>query len=169
MKKLLFVFIGIMLYVNLSETDILSLNNQMVFSGKVLKIKNCMIVFKAQGTKYLVPASDIFSIQFGNVKDKVYVDYLKLQNEDSNKCLNGKLDAENYHGKETGHFVLGLLFGPFAIIGTAISNPTPVKGKHTLTMSQNKDQFNDPSYLSCYKKTVKGKPIGNIQTPFIKI
>ena len=80
--------------------------------------------------------------------------------EDPNNCLSGRLDAENYHGKKGGHFVLGVLFGPFAMIGTALADPTPAKGKQTYMMSENKDQFNDPEYLSCYKKKAKGQLIG---------
>jgi hypothetical protein len=32
--------------------DILTLNNEMVFEGKVTKIKDCAVVFKADGQKY---------------------------------------------------------------------------------------------------------------------
>ena len=69
--------------------------------------------------------------------------------------MKGKLDAENYHGKKGGHFILGMAFGPFAMIGTALSNPTPEKGKRTYMMSENKANFNDLEYLSCYKKQAK--------------
>ena len=49
--------------------DILTLNNEMVFEGKVTKIKECAVVFKANGHRYLVPASEIFSLQFENSED----------------------------------------------------------------------------------------------------
>ena len=140
--------------------DILTLNNEMVFEGKVTKIKECAVVFKANGHRYLVPASEIFSLQFENSEDKVYTDYMQMEYGDPNKCLNGRLDAENYQGKRGGHFVLGVLFGPFAMIGTALSNPTPDRGKQTYMMSRNKEQFSDPEYLSCYTKKAKGQLIG---------
>ena len=140
--------------------DILTLNNKMVFEGKVSKIKGCAVVFKTKVNKYIVPASEIYSIQFEKSTDKVYTEYLKIADTDPDKCLNGRLDAENYHGKQVGHFVLGVLFGPFAMIGTAVSNPTPEKGKNTYMMSKNKDQFSDPEYLSCYRKKAKGQLIG---------
>jgi hypothetical protein len=132
----------------------------MTFEGKVTKIKNCSVVFKADGNKFVVPVSDIYSIKFENVADKVYIDYMKMSDDNPDKCMNGKLDAENYHGKKVGHFFLGVLFGPFAMIGTALANPTPEKGKQTYMMSKNKDQFSDPQYLSCYKKKAKGQLIG---------
>jgi hypothetical protein len=141
--------------------DILTLNNEMVFEGKVTRIKDCAVVFKAEGTKYIVPASEIFSLQFEDTADKVYTKYLEMAGDNPNKCLNGRLDAENYHGKKGGHFVLGFLFGPFAMIGTALANPTPERGKYTYMRSKNKEQFNDPEFLSCYRKKAKGQLIGS--------
>ncbi|MDO9615987.1 MAG: hypothetical protein Q7J86_15880 [Bacteroidota bacterium] len=42
--------------------DILTLNNEMTFEGKVSSIKNCAVVFKSEGNKYIVPATEIHSI-----------------------------------------------------------------------------------------------------------
>jgi hypothetical protein len=131
-----------------------------VFDGKVAKIKDCGVVFKADGKNYVIPASEIFSLQFENPEDEVYKNYLKLGELDPNTCLSGRLDAENYHGKKGAHFAYGMLFGPFSMIGTALANPTPKKGRETYMMSENKNQFNDPEYLSCYKKKARGQLIG---------
>lgn len=155
MKKITLTFTAILFAIASYAGDILKLNNEMVFEGKVTKIKDCAVVFKADGKKFIVPVSEIFSLQFENTKDKVYTDYMEMADDDPNKCLNGRLDASNYHGKSGGHYVLGFLFGPLAIIGTALSNPTPERGKETYMMSKNKEQFSDPEYLSCYKKKVK--------------
>jgi hypothetical protein len=160
MKKTTLTLTAILFAIASYAGDILRLNNEMVFEGKVTKIKDCEVVFKADGKKFIVPTSVIFSLQFENTADKIYTDYMEMADSDPNKCLNGRLDAENYHGKNGGHFVLGVLFGPFAMIGTALANPTPEKGKQTYMMSKNKDQFNDPEYLSCYKKKAKGQLIG---------
>ncbi|PKQ66701.1 hypothetical protein BZG01_10535 [Labilibaculum manganireducens] len=160
MKKTILTLTAIVFAFSTFANDILTLNNEMVFEGKVKRIKDCAIVFKSEGTKYIVPASEIYSIEFENAEDKVYTNYLEMQADEENKCFNARLDAENYHGKKGGHFVLGVLFGPFAIIGTALANPTPEKGKQTYMMSKNKDQFSDPEYLSCYRKKAKGQLIG---------
>lgn len=160
MKKITLTLTATLFAIASFASDILTLNNEMVFEGKVTKIKDCAVVFRAQGNKYIVPASEIFSLQFENAKDKVYTDYLTITDGYQNNCLNGRLDAENYHGKRVGHFVLGVLFGPFAMIGTALANPTPEKGKQTYMKSMNKEQFSDPQYLSCYKKRAKGQLIG---------
>jgi len=132
----------------------------MVFEGKVTKIKGCTLTFEADGNKYYVPAADIYSIQFGNTDEKIYTRYMKLADDDPESCMNGRHDASNHHGKTGVHVALGFLFGPFAIIGTAIAKPTPDKGKRTYEMSQNKDQFDDPEYISCYRKKAKGQLIG---------
>jgi hypothetical protein len=160
MKQTILTIIAIFFAVTSFAGDILTLTNEMIFEGKVTKITDCAVVFKANGHKYVVPASEIFSIQFDNTEDKVYKNYLKMVAIDPNKCLNGRLDAENFHGKKGGHFVLGVLFGPFAMIGTALANPTPDKGRETYFMSKNKELFNDPEYLSCYRKKAIGQLIG---------
>lgn len=160
-KKVLLFSLAIFTSLSLFAGDVLTLSNKMVFEGKVINIKDCDIVFKTDGDKYIIPSSDILSIQFENTDNKIYTDYLKQSENDPNKCLQGRLDAENYHGKKGGHFVLGVLFGPFAMIGTALSEPTPEKGKMTYMLSKNKEQFNDPEYLMCYKKKAKSQLIGS--------
>jgi hypothetical protein len=160
MKKIILGVAMSLLTLCTFASDVLTLNNAMVFSGEIVKIKGCIVLFKSEGIKYEIPVADIFSLEFEDVNNKVYTDYMKLADNDPNKCMSGRMDAENYHGKNGSHFVLGLLFGPFAMIGTALANPTPEKGKDTYAMSQNKNLFSDPEYLSCYKKKAKGKMIG---------
>jgi hypothetical protein len=160
MKKIALLIFSTLFAISSFAGDILTLNNKLVFEGRVTKIKNCMVVFKVKGNKYIVPATEIFSIQFENVENKVYKKYLKIADKDTNKCLNGRTDAENFHGKKGGHFVLGFLFGPIAMVGTALSNPTPHKSSKTLSLSKNKDQFANPEYLKCYKRKAKGQLIG---------
>ncbi len=160
MKKLLFALTVMLFSVSSFAEDVLTLNNEMIFEGKVVKIKHCVVVFKAEGKKYIVPSSEIFSIQFENIGNKVYTKYVEMSDDNPNKCLNGRLDAANYHGKKGEHFLLGVLFGPFAMIGTAISNPTPDRGRRTYMLSKNKADFADPVYLTCYRKKAKGQLVG---------
>jgi len=141
-------------------SDVLTLNNQKVFEGKVKKIKDCNVIFKADGKKYRIPATDIFSIQFENLKDPVYLKYIELTQLDTSKCMKGRFDAKYLHGKKGGHFLLGFLFGPFAVIGTMFADPTPYKSTHTLALSKNKELFTDPEYLSCYKSKAQGQLMG---------
>ncbi len=160
MKKATLTITAMIFAIATFAGDLLTLNNQKVFEGNVTRIKDCTVVFKANGKRFEVPASEIFSIQFENVEDKVYTEYMKLADGDPNKCLSGRLDAENYHGKKGVHFIMGVLFGPFAMIGTALADPTPEKGKQTLAISKNKEMFSDLEYLSCYKSKAKGQLIG---------
>ena len=160
MKKIVLTVVVALFAIASFAGDVLTLTNEMVFEGQVTRIKDCSVLFKADGKKYIVPATEIYTIQFENPENKVYTDYMKMAEGDPNKCMNGRVDADNYHGKKGGHFVLGVLFGPFAMIGTALSNPTPERGRNTLMMSKNKDQFSDPEYLSCYRSKAKGQLVG---------
>ena len=45
------------------KMDFLTLQNNMIFQGKIISIKNQSIIFKAGGKKYEVPASDIDKVQ----------------------------------------------------------------------------------------------------------
>jgi hypothetical protein len=140
--------------------DILTLNNEMVFEGKITKIKGCSIVFVANHAQFVIPATEIYSIQFEDTEDKVYRKYMEMRESSMDNCFAGRLDAQLYHGKKGGHFVLGVLFGPFAMIGTALANPTPDKSRKNTERSKNKDLFGDPEYIQCYKKKAKGQLIG---------
>ena len=160
-KTIYLLLFALMISFSSIAGDILTLNNSMVFEGKISKIKDCMVIFKTDGKKHIIPTSEIFSLQFEDTSSKIYRNYNKIsENTLESKCLKGRLDAENYHGKKGGHVALGFLFGPFAMIGTALANPTPYKGSKTLMASKNKEDFDDPEYLSCYKKKAKGQLLG---------
>lgn len=141
-------------------SDVLTLTNNKSFSGSVVKIKECVVVFKAEnGIRYEVPASDIQTLQFENVNNKIYTQYVKNQDNVDN-CLKGTADAKSFHGKGGLHFALGVLFGPFAVIGSAVGNPEPLNGARTQEKSKNSSLFEDPTYLECYKRAARGKNVG---------
>jgi hypothetical protein len=156
MKKIVAIMVIVSAF-NAFAGDVVMLVNGKKFEGNVVKIKECQVDFKIDNIKYTIPAADIFAIKFENEESKVYKKYLNAPNRDVNKCLAGSLDAEMYHGKRFGHFMLGFLFGPAAMIGTAMSNPTPERGKETMLMSNNSDSFSDVIYLKCYKKQAKSQ------------
>lgn len=158
-KKLTILSLLLLVFVTSQAADVITLNNQMMFSGKVKKIKDCEVKFKSEGEIYLIPGEDIHSIVFENPKNRILKAYQELS--DSEKCMKARSDADLYHGKVGMHVALGVLFGPFAILGAALGNPTPEKGNDTYLMSKNRDNFSDPAYLTCYKKKAKGKNVGN--------
>lgn len=163
MKKVIFTLLTVITVISAQAFDRLTLTNGMQFQGDVVKVKGCSVVFKTEAGKVEVPAKDIYSVEFENPNDEQFVEYIAILDSEGSgdKCMNGQMDADKYHGKKGGHFVLGLLFGPFAVIGTAIgANPSPYNAKNTVALSQNKDQFNDPEYLMCYKKEAKKGLIG---------
>ena len=155
MKKLIYLSFSLLFVFTLRAGDTVTLNNDMQFDGTVTKLNTCNVEFFTEGNLYEIPAEEIKSVKFSNSNNKLLVAYLASEITDNDNCLKGRLDAENYHGKKGGHFILGMLFGPFAMVGTALSNPTPDKGKKTYLMSENKGLFNDLEYLSCYKKEAK--------------
>ena len=159
MRILLFLFLIILLSSPVQANDVLKLKNELVFEGKVTRIKRCTVLFTSNRQRYEIPATEILFIHFGDTDDKVYEDYLMQSEKDPNTCLNGWLDAKNYHGKKEVHFILGFLFGPYAIVATALANPTPQKGVNTMMNSTNKDQFSDPEYLRCYRRKAKAELI----------
>jgi hypothetical protein len=154
MKKLLGTFVCILICMTAFGGDFLSLTNGQYFEGKITKIKgSCEVVFKSAGEKYIIPASDIAFVQFENVNNRVYRDYMALAGPEA--CMQGSLDASRFHGKKGGHVALGFFFGPLAMIGTLLANPTPEKGKTTYMLSENKDLFSNYEYITCYKKEAK--------------
>jgi len=155
-----FIFVFMLLVLGSMAGDILTLSNTFRYEGKVTKIKDCVVTFRIPGGKYKIPIADVHSIKFENANDKVYQQYLEQLEVDPGKCVAGRLDAARYHGKKSSHIAMGFLFGPFAMLGTALSNPTPEKGQLTRKMSENSHLFSDPDYLECYKQKVKGKLIG---------
>lgn len=163
MKKLALISLSFFFAVTTFAGDVLTLNNEMKFEGKIIKIdKNCNVTFKAtDDNKYVIPAADILTIEFENTSDSIYMEYLSRLHNDPDACMKGHMDARNYHGKTGGHIAAGILFGPFAIIVAAASNPTPQKGEDTNTLSQNRELFNDPNYLHCYSKEAKKKNVQN--------
>ncbi len=160
MKKTSIFFLAMLSAFTMYANDTLVLMNQMTFVGKVQKVKSCMLTFKTDGATYDIPATEIFSVKFADTQDKVSTKYLEQSKNDQNNCIAGHIDAENFHGKKGVHFTLGFLFGPFAMIGTAMTNPKPQKGRETMLMSTNKALFNDPEYLLCYKRRAKTMMIG---------
>jgi len=160
MNKFIITLSGLFMVLSTSlySQDVLTLNNQMMFSGKAVGITDCSLIFSMDSQAYIVPFDSIYTLVFLDTADPVIK---VLEDFNADACLSGKHDAENYHGKKGLHITLGVLFGPFAVLGAAIGEPTPDKGRETLEMSKNKALFNDPSYLSCYKKKAKAQNVGN--------
>ena len=163
MKRIavLFALIAISASAMAHGNDVMVLTNNLTFRGDVIRIKDCQVVFRAEhGGRYNIPASDIAILTFGDPSDKVYTDYLTLTAAEENACMKGSADGKAFHGKAGLHVALGVLFGPIAMIGAAVSRPDPMNGARTTEMSKNSALFTDPQYLECYRKAAKGKNVG---------
>jgi len=158
MKTVFTSLVLIFITINLASADILTLSNGAQFSGDVKRIKDCEVIFKFQKHRYSIPVADIEYIGFTNPNSDVLNEYENLSGSD--KCLKGTFDA-SYHKGDGTAFALGVLFGPFAVIGEAVASPSPYNGKETMMLSKNKGLFNDPAYLTCYSKNVRKKHTGS--------
>ncbi|MZP66972.1 MAG: hypothetical protein GT597_12555 [Bacteroidales bacterium] len=163
MKTKAFVLFNLILIsLPIFASDIVVLNDQKMFEGKIIKIKSCEVTFKAyNGPKVDIPVTEIFYIQFEDPNNKILTSYLAIQESDPDKCMKGQADADLYHGKGFSHVGLGVLFGPFAIIGAAVASPSPQSGSSTYMLSKNRELFSDPIYLMCYEKKAKNRNIVN--------
>ncbi len=135
----------------------------MIFEGKIVKVTKKHTVFLVSNYEYFIPNADVYCLIFEDPNSPLLNDLIEKGDELSNpeKCFKAQMDVEAYHGKAFGNFCLGFFFGVFGLIGCAVSSPGPQRGSKTLMMSSNKELFNDPAYLSCYKKKARGKAIGN--------
>ena len=142
--------------------DVLTLNNGMMFSGDVVRVRACELIFEAAtGDRFKVPAADIRSVQFGDPADPVYTDYVSVAAAEENPCMKGAGDAKAFHGQTGAHVALGVLLGPIGVIAAAVGNPQPSGGARTAEMSKNANLFSDPQYLECYKKAARSKNVGS--------
>ncbi|NOX46613.1 MAG: hypothetical protein GXO89_06505 [Chlorobi bacterium] len=162
MKKVILTLVIILISISLNakNRDKLTFLNGKTYYGKVKRIKNCRIKFKTFGSIFIIPSDSVYSVEF----EDPFSNFLSKDGEElsgSEKCMRGTMDAEAFHGKGGFHFTMGVLFGPFAVIGAAVANPTPDKGKDTYMMSENREIFMDPMYMMCYKKKAKRKNVGN--------
>lgn len=158
MKKIL-LFMLVMIGAKIQAKDTLVLNNQLTYAVNITKITPTEVEFKAQTKYYVIPATQVALVKFQNPNNPIYLNYTKSVNDEGNNCSKGAEDARQFHGKKGGHVILGVLFGPLAIIGTALSDPTPDKGMRTYMLSKNSDQFNNFEYISCYRRQAKSNLI----------
>lgn len=141
--------------------DVLTLKTNQSFKGEIIKIKKTTLLFKAiDGMEYIIPANDVSNIFFEDANGKYKKSYERLLLAQENACMKGASDGKAFHGKGGLHVALGVLFGPFAVIGAAVGSPDPMGGARTTQMSKNSDLFSDPQYLECYKKAARGKNVG---------
>lgn len=159
LKPIFILLLLLPLLLPLHAADVVMLKDGHGFTGQIVSIKHDVIKMKWQDDKLFIPLEDIEQIEFESPGSKLALEFMTPQGQ-GEKCIAAQQDAEMYHGKVGGHVVLGFFFGPFALIGTALAQPYPHRGRHTPIMSKNKDLFDDPEFALCYKRIAKGKLLG---------
>ena len=145
MKKImigLIMFAATFAYAN--GNDVIGLKNKIQFCGTVLDVTDSSALFTVNGIIYEIPTVDIDFIALKDSNTKAAQSLADVFSDNPNLCMLGQCDAEMYHGKTGGAFVLGMLVGPFAVIGYALTRPDPYDGKNTVMMSHNSQYFSNP-------------------------
>lgn len=150
--------------------------------AQVIEILPTLVRYKKadnlEGPIYTVPTLSLRKIIFKNGSEEVFAkksepDYVQqttipnttvitnsktstVFNNSSNNCLQGEQDANLYHKRSGGNFLLGFGFG---LIGVGFAAIGDVKSPSLVYVSQ--DKINDPTYMSCYKKSAKSKNVTN--------
>lgn len=132
--------------------DTLCLQNEAAFEGKLLKVKKNSILFYTLNQGYEIPMQDI---QF------ILPDSTLQAKRIFTPCEYARYDAKHYHKRGAEHVFYGAAFGIFSVIITSFSKATPERGRYTLKKSVNKELFNNPEYLKCYRKKAKTQLIAN--------
>ncbi len=162
MKWKLFIVLSILSTTCIYAQDILVKKSGDSLKVKILEVGLSEIKYKnfddLDGITYGIFKSSVVCIRYKNGRVEYFDEKEELSAE--KLCYCGHTDAARYHGKKGTHFVLGVLFGPFAMLGTAASKPTPRKGRRTYKLSQNSHLFSDLTYLKCYRKKAKSDLIG---------
>jgi hypothetical protein len=160
MTKLILLIFSFLISINLCAEGNLIIENQKWLEDNDINSLDCNSKINVEQKQYILTITDIVSLQLEEPYSSVENSFIKSCIEDSIKCINGSFDAKKYHGKKGQHILLGMFLGPYAMIGTALSNPTPERGEKTMSMSKNNELFNDPEYRKCYKKKAKRQLIG---------
>lgn len=150
--------------------DVLILKNGDELQTKITEVGISEVKYKMYdnqtGPIHVILKSEIFMIKYENGTKELIKSNVSIINvggyNNADVCKKGQKDAELYHGKTGKHMLGGFLLGPFAVIGSALANPTPEKGDKTLEMSKNRDEINnDFYYRDCYIKKARTKNIVN--------
>jgi len=118
------------------------------FRGKIKKVKDCMVKFKAlDGKVHWIPVEHVAGYKISDPNSDLNAIFKDM--EAQNYCNEGTNDASKFH-RSSGWYWGGFLFGVFAVIPALIIEPAP-RG--------NSPYYSDASYLICYSKKAKSMNI----------
>jgi hypothetical protein len=122
--------------------------NFLYYRGKIKKVKDCIIYFKAEnGKRYEIPFSDVANLELGDPTSELY-DVLLNMGTQTSACTQGWNDASNNHS-DIGWFFGGAVFGPLTVLFAALSNPTPGYS------------VSDYDYIRCYTNKARSMNISS--------
>jgi len=152
MKNLLFLLFC-SFAITSSATDVLKLSNGMTFEGTVIKVGKCSLSFAINDIAYTIPASDIYSVEFDNIS-KIRAKKISRMINSGDNCFSGTSDGA-MHGHKGGQFCAGFFGGFIGFAIVAIVDRSPSGSSNLMLIGNNRELWNDLSYLTCYEKQSK--------------
>jgi hypothetical protein len=163
MKNFLLVLFSVFSF-NALASDIVTLTNGKSFQGTITKVNNCSLNFAMDDNVYTIPASDIVYAEFEKIsKRRANKITAMLANEDN--CFAGTTDGA-MHGHKGGQFCAGFFGGLIGFVIVAVVDRSPTKSGNIMLISENREIWNDSSYLMCYQKQSKKEAIKAAGTGF---
>jgi hypothetical protein len=142
---------------NALASDVITLTNGQSFEGTITKVNNCSLNFSIDDNVYTIPASDIVYAEFEKIsKRRANKITHMLGNEDN--CFAGTTDGA-MHGHKAGQFCAGFFGGLIGFVIVAVVDRTPTKSKNIMLISENREMWNDLTYLTCYQQQSKKEAI----------
>lgn len=167
MIRLPIILLSLMLGSSLCAQDIILLKDGKEVRAKVKSVGTSEIKYhdfeNLTGPEYSIEKNMVFMITYENGKKDVFSESpsTTIASTKAGPCEAGTRDAELYHRRTGTHVILGVLTGPFAAIGAALSHPTPERGRETMAKSKNKEYFQVDEYRECYQKKARSKNVVN--------
>jgi hypothetical protein len=154
MKQSILVLAVLLCFGNSYSKDKIFLKNGKKIKGVISHIEDNRVVIQKKNSQYEYTSDDVQYIEFdvNNVKLAKIIE----QNPDDFTYLDGQQDAQLYHKRFGGNFVLGVAFGLFGFIGVAVGNvKDPPVG-----IPDYAEKINSADYREGYRKKGKGKNLG---------
>jgi hypothetical protein len=79
MKNLIFAAIATLIAHSSFSSDILTMLDGKMYQVDVIRVKSCELTVKIENEKFVIPATEIQSIEFENVNDPEYLDNRMLK------------------------------------------------------------------------------------------
>ena len=150
-----YLIVLLIFQLKLSALDILTLNwNKLYFSGVIENINNNVLTFNCENKKYKIPVAEIYSLEFENNFNPIYMQYLNQKNTDVNKWMKPLVELIDYKGGNDTLKIPAVLFGSYSGFDSKLALET-ISQRNSI--QKEKQVFSNPSYLSSWDVSAKSE------------